>query len=105
MYAGCLLPKGDGAKKLNAKNSDRMHVLHLDVTNDNHVSEAVQYVKKHSRNQGRYGSMSSTCNITYGSFGENKVPRYKLFFVLNSAEHEIVLLINLKLLTIAKLSC
>ena len=29
-----------------------MHVLHLDVTNDSHISDAVQYVRKYSRNEG-----------------------------------------------------
>ena len=52
VFAGCLHPNGDGAKKLSAKNSDRMHVLQLDVTNDSHISDAVQYVRKYSRNEG-----------------------------------------------------
>ena len=52
VYAGCLLPKSEGAKKLNEKNSGLMHVLHLDVTNDGSVADAVQYVKKHSKETG-----------------------------------------------------
>ena len=52
VYAGCLQPKNEGAKKLNEKNTGLMHVLHLDVTNDGSVSDALQYVKKHSKETG-----------------------------------------------------
>ena len=46
VYAGCLVPSGDGAEKLRQLSEDRMHVLHLDVTNDRHVAQAVEYVKE-----------------------------------------------------------
>ena len=49
VYAGCLLPTGDGAEKLRQLNKDRMHVLHLDVTNESHVAQAVEYVKEETR--------------------------------------------------------
>ena len=52
VYAGCLQPKSEGPKKLNEKNTGLMHVLHLDVTNDDSVSDAIQYVKKHSKEAG-----------------------------------------------------
>ena len=52
MYAGCLLPKGEGVRKLSDVNSARMHILHMDVTNDSHVTDAVQYVRKHSKDTG-----------------------------------------------------
>ena len=52
MYAGCLLPKGEGVRKLSDINSSRMHILHMDVTNDSHVTDAVQYVRKHSKDTG-----------------------------------------------------
>ena len=54
VYAGCLLPTGDGAKRLAQLNKDRMHVLHLDVTNDSHVSQAVQYVKEQTKGAVKY---------------------------------------------------
>ena len=52
VYAGCLLPDGDGARKLREIKSKRMHVIHLDVTDDSHVSNAVDYVEKHSSTKG-----------------------------------------------------
>ena len=55
VYAGCLLPDGDGAKQLRELNSSRMHVLHLDVTNDSHVTDAIQYVEK--QNKGKQGRL------------------------------------------------
>ena len=48
VYAGCLFPGGDGARTLREMKSKRLHVLHLDVTDDSHVSNAVDYVEKHS---------------------------------------------------------
>lgn len=44
VYAGCLCPEGDGAKKLKETKSSRMHVLHLDVTKDEHVAAAKEFV-------------------------------------------------------------
>ena len=53
VYAGCLLPDGDGAKQLRELNSSRMHVLHLDVTNDSHATDAVQCVERQNKGKKR----------------------------------------------------
>ena len=54
VYAGCLFPDGRGAKYLRKSNSGRMHVLHLDVTNDNHVANALKYVEQQSVTKGGF---------------------------------------------------
>lgn len=44
VYAGCLYPSGQGAMKLINICSDRLVILHLDVTKDNLVEDAVNTV-------------------------------------------------------------
>lgn len=53
VFAGCLLPEGDGAKRLKESSSDRLHVLPLDVASDDSVREAVEHVGKHCPKRGK----------------------------------------------------
>ncbi|XP_063225429.1 retinol dehydrogenase 16-like [Bacillus rossius redtenbacheri] len=46
VYAGCLFPEGAGAAQLKAAASSRLHVVPLDVTRDEDVRRAVEYVKQ-----------------------------------------------------------
>ncbi|XP_060581278.1 17-beta-hydroxysteroid dehydrogenase type 6-like isoform X6 [Ruditapes philippinarum] len=46
VFAGCLLPDREGAKQLKAECSDRLHIIHVDVTDDWLVRGAVKYVKE-----------------------------------------------------------
>ena len=54
VFAGCLFPHGQGARKLMETCSDKLQVIYLDVTKDNIVLEAVSEVTKllHANNQG-----------------------------------------------------
>lgn len=45
MMAGCLTKEGEGAKKLRAAASSRLHILQLDVTSADDVLRAVQEVE------------------------------------------------------------
>jgi NAD(P)-dependent dehydrogenase (short-subunit alcohol dehydrogenase family) len=45
VFAGCLFPGDSGGKDLKSACSNRLHVLHLDVTREEHVRNAVRYVK------------------------------------------------------------
>ena len=48
MIAGCLDPNSEGANALgNWSNTGRLHVVPLDVTKDEQVNKAVEYVEKH----------------------------------------------------------
>ena len=54
VFAGCLFPEDAGAKELKSACSNRLHVLHLDVTREEHVRNAVKYVKNSLGNKSKY---------------------------------------------------
>jgi hypothetical protein len=54
VFAGCLFPEDAGANELKLACSNRLHVLHLDVTREEHVRNAVQYVKCSLGNKSKY---------------------------------------------------
>lgn len=45
VYAGCLFPEGDGAKKLKEVCSERLHVVRMDVTKQDEVESVVQQIR------------------------------------------------------------
>ncbi|GIX77718.1 hypothetical protein CEXT_775481 [Caerostris extrusa] len=45
VFATCLFPDGKGALELKESRSQRLHVLHMDVTQDDSVEKALEYVK------------------------------------------------------------
>ncbi|GBL87425.1 hypothetical protein AVEN_180179-1 [Araneus ventricosus] len=45
VFAGCLQPAGKGALELKRICSDRLHIVPIDITNDEQVREAVAYVE------------------------------------------------------------
>ena len=48
VIAGCLDPNSEGANALRSlSNTGRLHVVPLDVTKDEQVNKAVEYVKEH----------------------------------------------------------
>ena len=46
VYAGCLSPEGDGAAKLRMRDMDNLHVLQLDVTDQDHIDLCLQRIKQ-----------------------------------------------------------
>lgn len=46
VYAGCLLPDKEGAQELKKLCSDRLKIVPIDVTKDELVRKAADYVKK-----------------------------------------------------------
>ena len=44
VFAGCLHPGGHGAKKLKSSSSNNLHIVPVDVGNDDSVLKAHQYV-------------------------------------------------------------
>ena len=54
VFAGCLFPEDAGAKKLKSACSNRLHVLQLDVTREDHVRNAVKYVNNSLGNKSEY---------------------------------------------------
>ncbi|ESP03965.1 hypothetical protein LOTGIDRAFT_110173, partial [Lottia gigantea] len=45
VFAGCLMPDREGAQSLKEACSDRLHIVHMDVTDDWLVRKALEYVK------------------------------------------------------------
>jgi NAD(P)-dependent dehydrogenase (short-subunit alcohol dehydrogenase family) len=45
VFAGCLFPEGTGAAELKSACSEHLHILHLDVTQEEHIRQAVSTVK------------------------------------------------------------
>lgn len=45
VFAGCLRPEGSGAQKLKSTCSSRLHIVPLDITDEEQVKAAVKYVK------------------------------------------------------------
>ena len=54
VFAGCLFPEAVGANELKSACSNRLHVLHLDVTREEHVQNAVKYVTNSLGNKSKY---------------------------------------------------
>lgn len=52
MFAGCLNKHSPGATSLKTECSSRIHVLEINVTRQESVSDALDYVKKHLPSKG-----------------------------------------------------
>lgn len=59
VFAGCLFPDGVGAKTLKTTASSRLHVLHLDVTKDDHFQDALSYVRQNLGDNGGCSLLSA----------------------------------------------
>jgi NAD(P)-dependent dehydrogenase (short-subunit alcohol dehydrogenase family) len=54
VFAGCVKSQEGGAKELKDLNLKRLHVIQMDVTSDEQVAAAAQYVSRHIPPQGDY---------------------------------------------------
>ena len=52
VFAGCLHPGGHGAKKLKSSSSEKLHIVNHDVSSDDSVAKAHQYVVDHLPESG-----------------------------------------------------
>jgi NAD(P)-dependent dehydrogenase (short-subunit alcohol dehydrogenase family) len=71
VFAGCLFPEDAGANELKLACSNRLHVLHLDVTMGEHVQNAVQYVKSSLGNKSKYKFEVKQIKSPYGKYKMN----------------------------------
>ncbi|KAK7142889.1 hypothetical protein R3I94_012283 [Phoxinus phoxinus] len=69
VFAGCLCPEGPGAQSLVEEGSDRMKVLQLDVTKDEHVSLAKDFVEANLPKKGLYAVVN---NAGISDWGETE---------------------------------
>ncbi|KAL0170667.1 hypothetical protein M9458_035263, partial [Cirrhinus mrigala] len=69
VFAGCLCPEGPGAQSLVEEGSDRMKVLQLDVTKDEDVSLAKDFVQANLPEKGLYAVVN---NAGISDWGETE---------------------------------
>nr|CAD7463207.1 unnamed protein product [Timema tahoe] len=76
VFAGCLFANGEGARKLKNYGRKNMHVIQLNVTSDDEVKDAVEYVQSHLPPNGRIVNVASglgrQCAPNRSSYGITK---------------------------------
>ncbi|GFT82676.1 estradiol 17-beta-dehydrogenase 2 [Nephila pilipes] len=80
VFAACLFPSGEGATELKKSCSQRLHVLHVDVTKDDSVKEVVEFVK---RNLGASGV------VTFPYFTPYTTSKYAAVGFTNALRQEL----------------
>jgi NAD(P)-dependent dehydrogenase (short-subunit alcohol dehydrogenase family) len=63
VFAGCLFPESVGATELKSVCSDQLQVLHLDVTREEHVKNAVETIKNSLGGRCKYSLKVSADKI------------------------------------------
>ena len=64
VFAGCLHPGGHGAKKLKSSSSNNLHIVPVDVGNDDSVLKAHQYVVENLPPNGMYHLIPQTLGVS-----------------------------------------
>lgn len=83
VYAGCLHEKGDGARKLRSDSTKRLHVVEIDVSNENSVSKAFEYVQKNLPRNGLWGIVNNAGINMFGEVELTPVALYERAFNVN----------------------
>lgn len=66
VFAGCLFPEGPGAGSLQKSGSKRLHVVSLDVTNEDSIEKAVSYVKQNLGDNLLWGVVNNAGIVEFG---------------------------------------
>ncbi|XP_071438239.1 D-beta-hydroxybutyrate dehydrogenase, mitochondrial-like isoform X1 [Pithys albifrons albifrons] len=86
VFAGCLCPGGDGARRLQreaAAGTGRLRVLRLDVTRARDVREAKEMVLSHLPERGFWGLVNNAGISTFGETGWLSMETYEKFADVN----------------------
>ncbi|XP_045171485.2 D-beta-hydroxybutyrate dehydrogenase, mitochondrial-like [Mercenaria mercenaria] len=83
VFAGCLNEKGDGARQLKSDCSKRLHIVEIDVTKEESVSSAFQYVKKHTARKELWGIVNNAGINFRGEVEFTTVSLYERTFNIN----------------------
>lgn len=81
VFAGCLCPEGPGAQSLVEEGSDRMKVLQLDVTKDEDISLAKDFVQANLPEKGNLNT--SKCLNIISRFKNKNTLKIPLVLVVN----------------------
>ena len=63
VVAGCLDKSSDGAQLLKSDSTGHLHILQLDVTDDESVQSCVNYIREQFPGQGTYLGCIVMCNL------------------------------------------
>ncbi|XP_029473036.1 D-beta-hydroxybutyrate dehydrogenase, mitochondrial-like [Rhinatrema bivittatum] len=81
VFAGCLLKDkgGDGARELQSMQSDSMKVLQLNVTSDEEITQAVEFVRKNLKEpqRGLWGIVNNAGVSKFGGVEFESLDNYK----------------------------
>ncbi|CAI9723389.1 Hypothetical predicted protein [Octopus vulgaris] len=83
VYAACLFSQQDGAKELRDMESDRMHVIQLDVTCDDQVEKAMEYVKSTLGDRELWALINNAGIASFGEIEWTSVPLFKKIMDVN----------------------
>ncbi|GAB1598600.1 D-beta-hydroxybutyrate dehydrogenase, mitochondrial-like [Argonauta hians] len=83
VYAGCLFSDQSGAKELRNLNSDRMHVVQIDVTCDEQVDKAVEYVKSTLGSKELWALVNNAGMASFGEIEWISVEQFKRIMDVN----------------------
>ncbi|KAL4233227.1 (2R 3R)-2 [Mactra antiquata] len=83
VFAGCLYPDGEGAKKLKSESSKRLHIVPLDVASDESVLKAHDYVVKHLPKNGLWAIINNAGYNTRGDVECLTIDLYKKIMNVN----------------------
>ncbi|XP_054239725.1 D-beta-hydroxybutyrate dehydrogenase, mitochondrial-like [Indicator indicator] len=86
VFAGCLCPSGEGARRLQreaAVGPGHLRVLRLDVTRDRDVLAAKEMVLSHLPEQGFWGLVNNAGISTFGETGWLSMEKYEKFADVN----------------------
>ncbi|XP_006007120.1 D-beta-hydroxybutyrate dehydrogenase, mitochondrial-like [Latimeria chalumnae] len=77
VFAACLFPEGDGAQKLRMECSHKLNVIKLDVTLDEDVAKAKEFVESHLPAKGLWGIVNNSGISTWGEVEWKTIQDYQ----------------------------
>ncbi|XP_063218228.1 D-beta-hydroxybutyrate dehydrogenase, mitochondrial-like [Bacillus rossius redtenbacheri] len=83
VFAGCLFAEGQGAKQLKNTGRSNIHVIQLDVTSDEQVKRARDYVTEHLPLRGLWGILNNAGLATFGYVEWVPISTYKKVMDVN----------------------
>ncbi|XP_073529435.1 retinol dehydrogenase 7-like [Phyllobates terribilis] len=84
VFAACLFPDGEGAQALiNHSSPGQVKVIRLDVTSDEEMEKAKQYVKDNLPDKGLWGLVNNAGLATYGMVEWQTIDKYKNILDVN----------------------
>ncbi|XP_054706872.1 retinol dehydrogenase 16-like [Uloborus diversus] len=84
VFAGCLLPESDGAKKLLDSCSERLKVVPLNVTSDDSIQKAKAFVEQHLKQNDLWAIVNNAGISQSGEVDWTPVDEFRKVFEVNT---------------------